>query len=598
MDEKLNDPKVQARMKDADDLLQSLSEEARAALTAGIGEHSARKALAYANEAAKRKMDALRLYKPTKIQDAYHACMAKECMFQAGNQVGKSLAGFAEDARALRGEDPYNKYPRKNGLAAVIGYKERHIGLVVYKYLFLPGAFDIIRDEESHQWRVFRPWVPQDMARIKEKIMAPPLIPQRFIEKIAWKNKAESIFSEVTLTTGWKLYAFSSTSKPDQGFQLDLAHIDEDIINEDWYTELAGRTTMRNGLLRWTALPHNENDMMNTVAERAEDEAQDYAKGGPKPTTVLITATVFDNPFMPEAAREANIKIWKSKGEDEYRKRALGERITDSVRMYPTFNRHIHAVQNYQGKLNGLFDEYLKTKVIPDDWCCDFIVDPGHTTCAVLFFATPPPLQGNFRLAYKQLYLHQCDAKKFGDSIEPAARGHWFQRFIIDSHGGALTSFDTGRTPQEAYEEQLHDRNISCVSTGSSFIRGCDAVEFRETKLREWLVMQKCGAPILLYDADECTDFEREMIRFKKMKIGDNIIDKGNRRANTHLVECCEYAAAHELDYEQPPTRRKNLTSAQRWLIDFKERQKARAAKHRGMAGKGSNILLGPQGVK
>jgi hypothetical protein len=953
MDERMNDPKVQARLKNADDLLLSLSEDARAALAAGIGDHSARKSLVYAQELAKRKMDALRLYKPTKIQDAYHACTAKECMFQAGNQVGKalsndepvltpngwvaigelkvgdmvydglgnlcrvtgvfpqgevdlysmvfddgasvrccgehlwkvkitkrqrfnggdwgicstrqlidrggmrpvpmkramipvavvqmarkaipldpylvgcligdgslsgasveittadkdlasslvvpfehevrkkksgkyaytlsttagtygtrnhthsrknkilqslrslglwgckseakfipncylfnsvkvrlqvlrglmdtdgsvtktgcceycttspqlakdvehlvrslggkcktswrttqytnkhgervdgkpsarmrirmwcanpfqlarkalrwkrpisrqdgrflyeinpcgrglatcitvdsadrtfvtrnfvvthnSLAGFAEDARALRGEDPYNKYPKKDGLAAVIGYKERHIGLVVYKYLFMPGAFDIIRDEETLQWRVFRPWVPQDMARIKEKIMAPPLIPQRFVEKFAWKNKAESIFSEVTLTTGWKLFAFSSTSKPDQGFQLDLAHIDEDIINEDWYSELAGRTTMRNGLLRWTALPHNENDMMNTVAERAEDEAQDYAKGGPKPKTVLIHATVFDNPFMPESAREANIKIWKSKGEAEYRKRALGERITDSVRMYPTFNRHVHAVQNYAGKLNGLFDEYLKTKIIPDDWCCDFILDPGHAVLAVLLFATPPPILGNFKLAYKELYLLQCDAKKFGDNIEQVARNHWFQRFIIDSHGGALTSFDTGRTPQEAYEEQLHERNISCVATGSTFMRGCDAVEFRETRLREWLVMQKCGAPILLYDSDECTNFEREMIRFKKMKIGDNIIDKGNRRANTHLVECCEYAAAHELEYESPPSRRKNLTAAQRWLADFKDRQKVRTAKQRGLTGRGSNILLGPQGVR
>lgn len=588
---------IQEQIKAAEDLMNSLPPQAKAALEAKHADYARRKAQEVAAELARRETEALRLYRPTEIQDRYHKCTTKEVLFQAGNQVGKSLAGFAEIARAVLGQDPYNKYPKEDGNCAIVGYKERHIGMVIHKYLFRPGAFNIIRDAETNQWRVWRPWVPQDMARSKEKVPAPPLIPDRFIKDIAWKDKAKNVFYKVELTTGWTIYAFSSTAKPDQGFQLDLAHIDEDIINENWYSELVARLSIRNGKLRWTALPHNENDALNRVAERGQDEADDHARGGPEPTTVVIRATIYDNPFMPTEAREANIKLWKSKGEDEYRKRALGELVTDTIRMYPSFGRYTHSIQGYKGKLGGLFDEYLKTRQLSHNWPRSAIVDPGHHTCAVLFIATIKSEHGEFQLCYDELYMHQCDARMFGANFSIKYQGHWFQRFIIDSHGGAITSMDTGVTPQEAYERELLAKNITCQETGSRFERGCDQIAYRENELRLWLGMKACGVPTILYDFETCPNFEREMTRFKKLKIRDEVIDKGNRQANTHLVECCEYAAAHGLPYVEPPKHRKDLTPAQRWIQNFKDRQRLKAAKSRTF-GRGRQVSLGPQGAR
>lgn len=588
---------IEDRIRLAEELMNSLPPETKAALEENRAEFAKRKAHQVAAELARRETEALRLYRPTEIQDRYHKCTAKECLFQAGNQVGKSLAGFAEIARAVLGQDPYNKYPKTNGICAIVGYKERHVGMVIHKYLFRPGAFSIIRDLETNQWRVWRPWVPQDAARAKEKVPAPPLIPERFVENIAWKDKAKNVFYKVELTTGWTIYAFGSTAKPDQGFQLDLAHIDEDIINENWYAELVARLSIRNGKLRWTALPHNENDALNRVAERGQDEAEDHERGGPEPTTVVIRATIYDNPFMPAEAREANIKLWKSKGEDEYRKRALGELVTDTIRMYPTFSRYTHSIQGYKGKLDGIFDDYLADKRLPNHWCRSAIVDPGHHTCAVLFIATFTTPFGEFHLAYDELYLHQCDAKMFGDNFAMKSKNAWFQRFIIDSHGGAITSMDTGVSPQEAYERELLAREIRCQETGSRFERGCDQIAYRENELRLWLNMKNCGVPTILYDLDMCPNFEREMTRFKKIKIKDEVIDKGNRKANTHLVDCAEYAAAHGLPYCEPPKMRKDLTPAQRWIQSFKERQRLKAAKSR-MFSRGRSINLGPQGVR
>jgi hypothetical protein len=40
--------------------------------------------------------------------------------------------------------------------------------------LFKPGAFQIIRDEETGKWRVFRPDDPADMDREDEARPAPP----------------------------------------------------------------------------------------------------------------------------------------------------------------------------------------------------------------------------------------------------------------------------------------------------------------------------------------------------------------------------------------------------------------------------------------
>jgi hypothetical protein len=292
---------------------------------------------------------------------------------------------------------------------------------------------------------------------------------------------------------------------------------------------------------------------------------------------------------MTDEARRTNVERWKAVSDAEFRKRALGELVTDSVRMYPTWSKDSHAVQHYSEAYGGVFREYLETKKIPPDWCLSMIVYPGHATCAVLFVATPPT--GETHIVYDELYIQQSTALTFGMQVEKKVGERTFQRFIMDAHGGRLTSMETGLRPQESYELQLKTRNVVCVETGYRFTAGSDAIQYREELLRENLSFSASGVPGIVFDYDNCYNLDKEMKRIRKLKKNGFITDKGNR-VETHLVECLEYFIAGDTEYVAPPAPRKSLTESQRRVKAFLDRQRMKRGRQ------GSAIILGPQGVK
>ncbi len=402
------------------------------------------------------------------------------------------------------------------------------------------------------------------------------------IKRIHWKSKTGNVFTRIDLETGWELHVFSSTAKPDAGFQADFVHIDEDIANPEWYTEMIARLSIRQGILRWTALPLFSNDVLPRIVERGQDEQDRYERGdGPKPTTTVVRATIFDNPYLTEETRQENIKRWRDEGEDVVRQRAYGELITDTVRMYPTFSDSVHAVQRYFQSHRELFEDYIRTGQPHDDWCVRFVVDPGHSICGGLFIATLPGEQP-VHLIFNEIYIPQSDAEKLTNLTDLKVRegGNFaMQSFIIDAHGGRLTSSATGRRPQEVYEEHFEAKGLKCVETDHRFKPGCDEISFREIKLRERLAIdRKSKMPQFLYDEQKCPNFAKEMVRFRKLRVGGIVTDKGNRRAGTHLVECAEYLAAEELEYIKPPSRRRLETPAQ---MRLRMRRESKAAKRK-----------------
>jgi len=571
-----------------------------------------------AGELAKRQIEALKLYEPLPYQEEFHRSTAKEVLMMKGNQSGGSTAGFAEVARAVTGQDPYDKYPKRDGVAVCVGYGEKHIGRVIHRYLFREGAFQIIRDEDTREWRVFKPWAfdpkhPEkggDAHRKEESRPAPPLIPQRYIEgKISWVKRSSHIFDEVHFTTGWTLYVANSSgdSNQCQGFRADLVHIDEDLATANWYRELIGRLSISNGPIRWTAIPHAETEDMLNLLHRTEDQ-----QNVENPMSVLIRATIFDNPFLTDEAREANIAIWKASGEDVYRQRALGLMTLDTVKMYPGFSKYLHNAIVYLNEDEMLAEEKGETfrnpaqriltknnMVPPDDWCRYMIVDPGHTVCCVSFFAVPPPHVGDYAVMYKQLYLRQANASTFGAAVAKATRDEVFEDFIIDAHGGALRDIGSGILPRRQYEQQLADHGVRCRRRGSRFMNGSDDREGRVLLLREWLSVRRDGTTKFMFVPQYCENLPMEFERFKKITVrshGQNVVtDKGNRRAGVHGVETCEYAAAHGLKYVKPKRRPKETSFVDRVLAGRKRRSRQRQGKAR-MAGSTPYISLGPQG--
>jgi len=549
-----------------------------------------------------RENEALKLYEPLPFQDAYHACTTKECLLMKANRAGGSLAGFVEDARAATNQDPYDKYP-KEGTLACLGYGEKHIGRVIHAFLFEPGAFRIVKDQVTGKWRTFRPWPATteykgkcgDDGREKESQPAPPLIPPRFIEgKVAWVKASDKIFSSVRLTTGWKIWAFNSAGSPDQaqGFNVDLYHIDEDTATGGWYREAIGRTGITKGKLRWTALPHAKNDDIMNLMHRAEDNEAD--------TTTLIRASMFDNPYYPEESKQANIVLWKSEGEDVYRNRALGQMVLDSILMYPTFSKDIHGAASLGSNSTAAQKIFTDNNGIPpEDWCRYMVVDPGHSTLAVLFFAVPPPRLGSQVFCYDELYLKQATAEIFGIKVAEKVRNYQFQDFIIDAHGGRLREIGSGLLPRTQYERQMEKQGIACVERGAAFRNGSDDIAGREMKMRSWLSIREDGHPTFLINVLACPHTCREFERFKKLQVlsGGVMVptDKGNRRGAVHGVECAEYAAAHGLEYIKPSSKRIISSPMKRILNGRKRRKEVRAARSGGKPNNG--ISLGPKGV-
>lgn len=536
-----------------------------------------------------------------------------------------SLAHFVEIARALTGQDPYGKYPKRDGLAVCVAYGERHIGTVIHRYLFRWGAFKMIRDLGSGDWRTYRPWPaerlvdgkPGDLERATEAQPAPPLIPKRFIQgKLAWQKRALNIFLRASFTTGWELYTGNSEGDPShlQGLtNVYLYAFDEDVAQGGWYEEAVQRTTSVNGLLRWNAMPHaRTDDILNLIRRAEEEEEKD------DPQTVAIRVHHQDeNPYIPEAAKAQNVRIAMSMGEDVYRKRILGELTNDSVLMYPGFNKQVHGAERRltekdlaEEQTGRRFRSALQRAYTdnggrpPDDWTRYVIVDPGFNVCAATFIATPPESLGDWRVQYGELYLRNATARLFASELKQKVGEQPIRDFLIDMHGGRLRGAQGIQWVQE-YQEEIEKLRVECEIRGSRFGAGCDNIKLREERLRKWLEIRGgCEAwaqsPTLYIDLNRCPNTVREMLTFRKKTIRQGgmsvTIDEANRRQPCHALECLEMAAAHGCPYVKPKPRVVADEPIDRWMAERKHRERKRRYKHWGLAGQ-PTITLGPQGA-
>lgn len=173
-------------------------------------------------ELALRKIEGLRLYRPMPFQEAFHASYAPERIIRGSNRSGKTVGAAAEVARALTGTDPFIKYPLNDGICYVVGKQGKEVSQVLFPLLFRPGAFLMIRDLYTKDWRTYDPTNPDDIARKKETKKAPSFVPKRMVTSIAWEDKKRDLPAMITLSTGWRVYFYSSEGKPTQGTAIDL----------------------------------------------------------------------------------------------------------------------------------------------------------------------------------------------------------------------------------------------------------------------------------------------------------------------------------------------------------------------------------------
>lgn len=175
-------------------------------------------------ELISRRSESLRIFQAMPEQERFFESDASERIALGGNRGGKTTVSVVEIARALTGQDPFDKYPKEGGKCILVGKDLTHCSKVFYSKLFKAGAFKVIRDEVTGQWRSYNPNDPEDKARALEAKKAPALIPSRFYDynKIAWENKKDEIPKTIPLKNGWVIHFFSSLGAPPQGWNVDL----------------------------------------------------------------------------------------------------------------------------------------------------------------------------------------------------------------------------------------------------------------------------------------------------------------------------------------------------------------------------------------
>ncbi len=511
-----------------------------------------------------RRLEALRLYEPMPHQDEFHRCTASERIVLGGNRGGKTLAVAVEAARAATGQDPYGKYPKEGGNLAIIGRNWPHIGLVIYPILLKAGAFRIIKDEKTGQWRSIR----QGDDKSKSK-PAPPLIPPRLVKDVSWVLKNAGYLNKLELTNGWTIWCFSSEGEPPQGYQADLIWIDEDVTNEAFVGESQARLADRKGRFVWSAMPWSRNDALLGLCERADRAVEE---GQDSPIIKKFTFRFLDNAFIDSEEKRKNIERWSALGADEVRMRAEGEFTTESTLMYPTFNRSVHILPRAE----------LKDGIIPPDWTRYVAIDPGHAVMATIFAAVPP--HERFMLIYDELYIRNCNALIWGEQFYEKVREQHIHAAIMDMHGGLLRDLGSGRLPHELYSEELKKHKIRFTIGGHGFIPGSDDIPARTAIVRQLLHIQGDGTTRLKILEGSCPNLIRELKRYRKKTTTVNgqvfVTDQPQTRGEVHACQSLEYLCAYEPKYHAPPRTYGPDPWWVKWLSERKRRQRESTDPH------------------
>ena len=499
------------------------------------------------------------------LQSDFHNSNAREKLIRGSNRSGKTTAAAVEFARAVTGQD--NRYPKENGIAYLVGKDGKEVANVMYKLAFRAGAFKIIRDETTGEWRAFNPSSPLDAGKSKQARPAPPLIPPRMIKYIAWENKKANLPSLISLHNGWEIHFFSSNAKPPHGSQIDLAWFDEEIVDPDWYPETSARLVDRDGRFLWSATPQAGTVQLYELHERAEREAATLPKD--KRRIEEFVALLHDNQHLT-AQQKADFESKLSP--DEVMVRIHGEFASHGLRVFPEFHERTHVCPYFD---------------IPLDWTRYVAIDPGRQICGALFLAMPPPDSGDYAYLYDELYLAQCSAALFGQKMRDKTAGQNIQAFIIDHQEGRKTETGSGRSVEDQYSEELEKNRVTCVRTGSNFTWGVADPEGGVEAVRAWLRPRGQLSPRLRVLDGRCNSFIWEIKRYWYEQKCGVVTDKPRSRGPVHLCACMRYLVQDSPVYV--PHVDKKPRPGTIWL----EAQKLMKPK-----GKGSNVLnFGPGAI-
>lgn len=473
---------------------------------------------------------------------------------------GKSILGAAIVAGAARGkcligpdDKPLPPF-RPLGIPQliwVIGKGESHIGSTLYRLLFTPDQFPILRDPLTGRIRAARNWQERRMG-IEQKLLSPPFIPEDEIEMIAFNKKAADYFDVVKLKNGTRIESYVSSGDVKMGDPVDVIWPDEDIDYPGYVNEWLARLPDKKGRFIWTAWPWSDNWALTGMSQRAKEQSTRES-----PDLIEIKLSFADNPFIDDDEKRKAMEAWGASGNDELRSRVDGEFAIGEKLMYPTFGSGVHGCPRDGSK--GPADLLTQTLEAnnwepPKDWTRYLFYDPGHTTTAILFMATPPPDKfGDVVVAYDELYLHCLDAHQVAQRLRPKLSGVVFEDFVIDQRFSRQTIAALGRTQYEIFAEVWSTLGFRSVRSHGGFTFASDNKEAGCEAVRVWLTVRGDGTTKFRFIPRKCPNLILEMQAYRKTIVKEMAQDKPGTNQRDHLVDDLRYAAMHGCPYVTPP---------------------------------------------
>ena len=146
------------------------------------------------------RKEALRIYRPLPDQAPIHTSKAKRIVIRGGNRSGKTLNGAVKVARKVATKPE----PGEKGKGLIVSLDNALLAKNCYTKLFEEGAFRVCKTCALTQLDCDCGPTDATSFRIRSK-PAPPLIPERLVERFAWLERGRHILDFVVLRTGWTI---------------------------------------------------------------------------------------------------------------------------------------------------------------------------------------------------------------------------------------------------------------------------------------------------------------------------------------------------------------------------------------------------------
>ena len=564
------------------------------------------------------------------MQLPFHQDEAPELVLRGGKRSGKSVAAICEFASRvlgipiigpdgnplpLRYPSPTPDSPRQYW---IIGWDTTHAG-TIHRLLFQPGMGGTMRcipDEETGEWRLWNRSNPRDVERQSESSLTEPVIPARFLKDgdpeaaFSWSEKKTCEFHSFQLENGALVFYWPSSARsPKQGEAVSGILIDEDIQFSGHLKEWQDRLTDMKGWFMWSVWPHIENDALNGLADRATLELDNE-----KPQIRFHQLIMSRNPFLEQESIEQ--ALGRMGNEEEVARRDRGEMDRGTFLMYD-FNRSHHLLylpgeslvgNPAEGSPRFVIESELSRMngVLPREWTRYLAIDPSNTRTAVMSMVVPPPeyngvYLGPLVIVEWEMVVRKYSAHMLATALQPLMVGRHYEAFIMDQQIGRQTNVGRDNTVFAIYEEAFRKKGLRSRQTISWFIPGCNVPTTRFQCVRQLLLIQDTGIPMLLLVAAKTPYAQSEFSRYRKKKVkaatGDILSDGPANAIDFDCMAAIEYGGTHLLPllqtgqaYQEPEVYGSKTTPLLERVAGIKKAQRDSQSDHVHL-GPGSGVV-------